>query len=74
MQVADLETRLSRASTGSVAAWMLRYRRWLVALAVLAVALLGFAALHSLLAEVRLKEVRAALHDIPDERIGLALA
>lgn len=74
MQVADLETRLSRASTRSVAAWMLRYRRWLVALAVLAVALFGFAALHSLLAEVRLKEVRAALHDIPDERIGLALA
>jgi phosphatidylglycerol lysyltransferase len=52
---------------------MLRRHRWLVALAVLVVALLGFAALHALLAEVRLKDVRAALHAIPDERIGLAL-
>jgi phosphatidylglycerol lysyltransferase len=73
VQVADLETHLSHASTRSGAAWMLRHRRWLVALAVLAVALLGFAALHSLLAEVRLKEVRAALHGIPDERIAIAL-
>jgi phosphatidylglycerol lysyltransferase len=74
VQVADLETRLSRAPARSGAAqWILRHRRWLVALAVLVVASLGFAALHALLAEVRLKEVRAALHGIPDERIGLAL-
>ncbi len=74
MQVADLETRLSHAPARSEAArWMLRHRRWLVALAVLGVALLGFAALHALLAEVRLKEVRAALHAIPDGRIVLAL-
>ncbi|MES2450333.1 MAG: bifunctional lysylphosphatidylglycerol flippase/synthetase MprF [Pseudomonadota bacterium] len=75
MQVADLETRLIHAKARSgTAQWMLRHRRWLVAAAVLAVALLGFAALRGLLAEVRLKEVRAALHAIPDGSIGLALA
>jgi len=74
VQVADLETRLTRAPVRSRAAqWMLHHRRWLVPLAVLGVALLGFAALHSLLAEVRLKDVRAALHAIPEDRIALAL-
>ena len=75
MQVADLEAGLTpgEAQPGA-ASWMLRHRRLLVGLAVLAMALLGFAALHGLLAEVRLRDVRAALHDIPSGRIVLALA
>jgi phosphatidylglycerol lysyltransferase len=74
VQVADLETGLTRAGRSGAAGWIRRHRRLLVGLAVLAMALLGFEALHALLAEVRLKEVRAALHDIPDGRIVLALA
>jgi phosphatidylglycerol lysyltransferase len=75
VQVADLETRLTHTGARSgVARWIVRRRRLLVALAVLAVALLGFDALHALLAQVRLKEVRAALHAIPPGRIALALA
>ncbi|CAN5869100.1 bifunctional lysylphosphatidylglycerol flippase/synthetase MprF [soil metagenome] len=75
MQVADLEAGLTpgEAQPGAPP-WMLRHRRLLVGLAVLAMALLGFAALHALLAEVRLRDVRAALHDIPSGRIALALA
>ena len=48
-------------------------RRWLVAAAV-AVALLGFAALHRLLGEVHLRDVRAAIAGVPRWRLVAAAA
>lgn len=75
MQVANLETPLTAVPMMvQIEQWLRKYRRHLVAVAVLAIALLGFMALHALLAEIRLKEVRGALHDIPTDRIALAIA
>ena len=50
-----------------------RWRRRLIVLAVLAVALLGFEALRTILAEVRLKDVRGALHAVDPARIWAAI-
>lgn len=75
LQVADLDPRLIRRDRiGEAITWGRAHRRELAILAVLIVALLGFAALHAILAEVRLKEVRAALHAIPQIQIVAALA
>lgn len=54
-----------------------RIRAWkgpLMVVAMLAVAAIGLAALHGLLAEVRLKDIRHAVHMIPDWRLASALA
>jgi phosphatidylglycerol lysyltransferase len=75
MQVAALDAALVRAARADRAiAWLKAHRRLLVIAAVLAVAAAGFGALHGVLAEVRLKDVRGALHAIPPWRMALALA
>ncbi|MGY4396633.1 phosphatidylglycerol lysyltransferase [Sphingomonas sp. UYAg733] len=75
MQIADMDARLIRRDRiGDATAWGRSHRRPLIALAILAVALLGFEALHAILGEVRLKDVRAALHEIPQGRIAAAIA
>lgn len=50
-----------------------RYRRILTVAAVALIALIGFEALHIVLKQVHLRDVRAALHAIPDGRIAAAL-
>ena len=51
-----------------------QYRRLVIVGLVLAVALLGFEAMRTILAEVRLRDVRHALHQIDGARLALALA
>ena len=58
MQDADVATRLTRVTR--IRDWIAHRRGTLIALAVLVVAVLGFAAIHKLTAEIRLSEVRAA--------------
>ncbi len=58
MQDADVATRLTRVAR--IRDWIAHRRGTLIALAVLVVAVLGFAAIHKLTAEIRLSEVRAA--------------
>ncbi|MBN8847563.1 MULTISPECIES: bifunctional lysylphosphatidylglycerol flippase/synthetase MprF [unclassified Sphingomonas] len=58
----------------AVAELVSRHRRWWVPAAVACVALLGFVALRLVLAEVHLREVRAALGEVPAARIALAAA
>ena len=48
-------------------------RRWLIPAAVAVLAVLCFAAMREILAQVRLRDIRAALHAIPDGRLALAL-
>lgn len=57
----------------AILAWVERHRRKLTVAAILLIAALGFAALHNVLAEVHLKQVRGALHEIPVSRMVLAL-
>ncbi|MBO9499047.1 MAG: bifunctional lysylphosphatidylglycerol flippase/synthetase MprF [Novosphingobium sp.] len=57
-----------------VAAAITRHRRLLVVLLVALVALLGFEAIRSILADVHLRDVRHALHQIGTDRIVAALA
>ncbi len=76
MQITGLDTSLTGAAArpgGRIAALAKRNRRLLIGLAILAVALLGFEALRSILAEVHLKDVRHALHAIGPDRMGIAL-
>ncbi|PZO76469.1 MAG: bifunctional lysylphosphatidylglycerol flippase/synthetase MprF [Sphingomonas taxi] len=64
MQDADVATRLTRVTRirdwARIRDWIAHRRGTLIALAVLVVAVLGFAAIHKLTAEIRLSEVRAA--------------
>lgn len=56
--------------------WLVRlrdHRRLIVIAAVALIALLGFEALRTVLAEVRFRDVRAALHAIPPLRIAAAI-
>lgn len=57
-----------------VARWGARYRRLLITLAVLVVAGLGFAAVHTLTAELRLSEVRRAFDRVGWPQITLSIA
>ncbi|MEO7786199.1 MAG: bifunctional lysylphosphatidylglycerol flippase/synthetase MprF [Sphingomicrobium sp.] len=69
-----MDTRLTRhAAVDGILTWLATHRRWLAAVAVMLVALLGFEALRAVLAEVRLKDVRAAVRAISTMRIALAL-
>lgn len=63
----------SRRLTTTGAAGAGLNRRWL-ALAALAVAVAGFAALHRLLGEVHLRDVRAAMAAVPRGRLAAAVA
>lgn len=75
MQVAAVDTPLRHARLGhAIFAWLEAHRRWLAVGAVLLLAALGFEALHVMLAEIRFKDVRQALHAISPARIGMALA
>jgi phosphatidylglycerol lysyltransferase len=58
VQDTDVATRLTRVTR--IRDWIAHRRGTLIALAVLVVAVLGFAAIHKLTAEIRLSEVRAA--------------
>ena len=64
MQDADVATRLTRVARirewPRIRDWIAHRRGTLIALAVLVVAVVGFAAIHKLTAEIRLSEVRAA--------------
>ena len=60
-------------SQGPLRRWLAAHRRVLLILAVLTVALLGFETMRATLAEVRLRDVRHALHRIDDARLVLAL-
>jgi phosphatidylglycerol lysyltransferase len=55
-------------------AWIGEHRRKILILLVLAMTLLGFEAVRAILAEVRLHDVRQALHRIDSGRLVLALA
>ena len=55
-------------------AFVARHRRELVIAAVLLVAAIGFEALHLVLREVHLRDVRASLAAVPDTRIAASLA
>ncbi|MEO6091516.1 MAG: bifunctional lysylphosphatidylglycerol flippase/synthetase MprF [Novosphingobium sp.] len=58
----------------AIFAWVKAHHRGLAVGAVLILAALGFEALRAILAEVRLKDVRVALHGTSPGRIGGALA
>lgn len=74
MQIAVVDPPLRHAGLGqAVFAWLKSHRRWLAVAAVAIMATLGFEALRAILAEVRLKDVRAALHTISAWRIEAAL-
>ena len=55
-------------------AFIARHRRELLIAAVLLVAAIGFEALHLVLREVHLRDVRASLAAVPDTRIAASLA
>ncbi|WP_152616528.1 bifunctional lysylphosphatidylglycerol flippase/synthetase MprF [Sphingomonas sp. ERG5] len=65
---------IRRDRIGEALAWGRANSRALAILAVLLVALAGFGALRAILVEVRLKDVRHALHAIPQAQIVAALA
>ncbi|AZI35406.1 hypothetical protein NT2_09_01100 [Caenibius tardaugens NBRC 16725] len=50
-----------------------RHRKWLEALAVACVAVLGLVALHALIQEVHIRDIKAALHALDTWRIAAAL-
>ncbi|UYY78265.1 bifunctional lysylphosphatidylglycerol flippase/synthetase MprF [Sphingomonas sp. R1] len=68
-----LEQRAPAAEASTPPGWLARHRRLLLVLLVLTVALLGFEAMRSILAEVRLRDVRGALHRIDGARLALAI-
>ena len=73
MQDADVATRLTRVTR--IRDWIAHRRGTLIALAVLVVAVLGFAAIHKLTAEIRVSVVRAAFAALgwPDLSASIAL-
>ncbi|MGN7999920.1 bifunctional lysylphosphatidylglycerol flippase/synthetase MprF [Sphingomonas sp. 22176] len=74
MQIADTEAPEEEPSTGhGLLAWLARHRRPLLILVTLALAALGFEAVRTILAEVRLRDVRHALHQIQPVRLAAAL-
>lgn len=64
--------RLGKA--GPMLAWIRAHRGWLAAAVLLIVLALGFEALRAILAEVHLRDVRAALHAMSPVRIAAALS
>ena len=58
----------------SVVIWLNAHRGALTIAVMLIVAALGLVALHTLLADVRLRDIRAAFHLISSEQVGVALA
>lgn len=74
MQVASVAPgRLSRA-VARLLAFARKHARWILLGTVTAVAVLGFIALRQVLHTVHLRDVRAALAEVPRGRIGLAIA
>ncbi len=57
-----------------VVTWLSAHRGALTIAVMLIVAALGLVALHTLLADVRLRDIRAAFHLISSEQVGMALA
>jgi len=74
MQIAEIDAPEDEPSTAPGAlAWLARHRRPLLILVTLALAALGFEAVRTILAEVRLRDVRHALHQIQPVRLAAAL-
>lgn len=67
------EQRAPEDAASTPPGWLARHRRWLLGLLVLTVALLGFEAMRAILSEVRLRDVRHALHQIDGAQLALAL-
>lgn len=57
-----------------VVTWLSAHRGALMIAVMLIVAALGLVALHTLLADVRLRDIRAAFHLISSDQVGMALA
>ncbi|MET3725644.1 bifunctional lysylphosphatidylglycerol flippase/synthetase MprF [Sphingomonas trueperi] len=75
MQTAETEAPEEEPSTANgLPAWLARRRRPLLILVTLAIAALGFEAVRTILAEVRLRDVRHALHQIAPARLAAAFA
>ncbi|KTF69179.1 bifunctional lysylphosphatidylglycerol flippase/synthetase MprF [Sphingomonas sp. HT-1] len=63
-----------KSVTSRTAAWFSRHRRALLIALAVAITLIGFEAVRAILAEVHLRDVRHALHQIGAPRLALALA
>jgi len=75
MHIAETEAPADEATApGGPRAWFARHRRPILILLALALTLLGFEAVRAILAEVRLRDVRHALHQIDGGRLAMALA
>ena len=72
MQDTDVAPRLTHVSR--IRDWVAHRRGTLIALAVLVVAVLGFAAIHKLTAEIRLSEVRAAFSALGWPELSASIA
>lgn len=74
LQITRLASRLKlRDLWGCVEKFLPTHRKWLEALAIACVAILGLTALHALINEVHIRDIKAALHALHGWRIAAAL-